>query len=86
MTFPRIRALREDKDLRQKDLATYLSCSQVAYSYYELGCSVWRDFRIKAIELTLRAECINLTDSRYELVRNYPMPGRNFAIGLEYSL
>ncbi|MBP3691211.1 MAG: helix-turn-helix transcriptional regulator, partial [Schwartzia sp.] len=36
MTFPRIRALREDKDLRQKDLATYLSCSQVAYSYYEL--------------------------------------------------
>lgn len=37
MTFPRIRALREDKDLRQKDLSTYLSCSQVAYSYYELG-------------------------------------------------
>ena len=37
MMFPRIRALREDKDLRQKDLAAYLSCSQVAYSYYELG-------------------------------------------------
>ncbi|MBE6094597.1 MAG: helix-turn-helix transcriptional regulator [Schwartzia succinivorans] len=37
MPFPRIRALREDKDLRQKDLAAYLDCSQVAYSYYELG-------------------------------------------------
>lgn len=55
-------------------------------SYYELGCSVWRDFRIKAIELTLRAECINLTDSRYELVRNYPMPGRQFRISATIEL
>ena len=37
MMFPRIRALREDKDLRQKDLAAYLACSQAAYSYYEIG-------------------------------------------------
>lgn len=35
--YDRIRALREDRDLPQKDLAKYLSCSQVAYSYYELG-------------------------------------------------
>lgn len=35
--YNRIRSLREDKDLRQKDVADYLHCSQVAYSYYELG-------------------------------------------------
>lgn len=35
--YERIRALREDKDLLQKDLANYLNCSQVAYSRYELG-------------------------------------------------
>lgn len=35
--FKRIRDLREDKDLRQKDLAEYLQCSQVNYSYYKLG-------------------------------------------------
>lgn len=45
-------------------------------SYCEVGCSLWRDFAVKSFELTLKAECINLTDSRYELVRNYPMPGR----------
>lgn len=45
-------------------------------SYYELGCSLWRTFNIRSFELSLKAECINLTDSRYELVRNYPMPGR----------
>ena len=32
-----IRALREDSDLKQKDLAAYLNCSQQVYSNYELG-------------------------------------------------
>ena len=33
----RLRDLREDRDLKQKDLAAYLNCSQVSYSYYEIG-------------------------------------------------
>lgn len=37
MIYPRIRDLREDKDLMQKDLAIFLNCSQVCYSRYELG-------------------------------------------------
>ena len=37
MRFPRIRDMREDNDLTQQEIAEYLSCSQVAYSYYELG-------------------------------------------------
>ncbi len=35
--YRRIRDLREDRDLRQKDIADYLQCTQVSYSYYELG-------------------------------------------------
>lgn len=35
--YKRIRELREDNDLLQKQLAEYLHCSQVAYSRYELG-------------------------------------------------
>ena len=35
--YKRIRELREDIDLLQKNLAEYLNCSQVAYSRYELG-------------------------------------------------
>ena len=49
-------------------------------SYYEIGWSLWRDFTIKGSLLTLKAECINLTDKRYELVRNYPMPGRQLRL------
>ena len=29
--------MREDRDLRQKDVAEYLRCTQVSYSHYELG-------------------------------------------------
>ena len=35
--YKRIREMREDKDLLQRDLAEYLHCTQVAYSRYELG-------------------------------------------------
>lgn len=37
MIFQRIRDLREDRDLRQKDLASVLNCTQVCYSRYESG-------------------------------------------------
>ncbi len=33
----RLRDLREDRDLYQKDIADYLSCTQVCYSHYEIG-------------------------------------------------
>ncbi len=35
--YRRIRDLREDRDLRQQDMADYLKCTQVCYSNYEMG-------------------------------------------------
>ncbi len=35
--YPRIRDLREDRDLSQKELAAILSVSQTTYSRYETG-------------------------------------------------
>ncbi|MEA5010891.1 MAG: helix-turn-helix transcriptional regulator [Angelakisella sp.] len=37
MLFFRLRDLREDKDLRQKDIAELLGISQTVYSRYERG-------------------------------------------------
>ncbi len=37
MVYSRIRDLREDRDLTQRELAEYLNCSQVCYSHYETG-------------------------------------------------
>lgn len=35
--YQRIRNLREDRDLKQRQLAEFLNCSQQVYSNYELG-------------------------------------------------
>ena len=35
--YSRIRNLREDRDLRQEDVARYLQCTQASYSLYETG-------------------------------------------------
>lgn len=37
MQFKRIRDLREDKDLSQREMGEVLSCSQRVYSNYERG-------------------------------------------------
>ena len=37
MLYKRIRDLREDRDLTQKQMAKELNCSQQVYSNYELG-------------------------------------------------
>lgn len=37
MLFPRLKDLREDKDLLQKDIAELLGISQTVYSRYERG-------------------------------------------------
>ncbi|MGM9604937.1 MAG: helix-turn-helix domain-containing protein [Faecousia sp.] len=37
MGYHRIRNLREDRDLTQREIAAYLNCSQRVYSNYELG-------------------------------------------------
>ena len=35
--YERIRNLREDRDLKQDDLAQVLNCTQACYSHYESG-------------------------------------------------
>ncbi len=37
MEYNRIRSLREDADLKQREMAQILNCSQQVYSNYELG-------------------------------------------------
>ena len=37
MQFKNLRGIREDRDIRQKDIAQYLNVSQNTYSQYETG-------------------------------------------------
>lgn len=37
MQFKNLRSIREDRDIKQKDIAKYLNVSQNTYSQYETG-------------------------------------------------
>lgn len=50
--FQRIRDLREDRDLTQKQVASMLNCSQQVYCNYELGQrDIPTDILIKLAEI-----------------------------------
>lgn len=50
--FEIIRDLREDRDLKQKDVADYLQMSRTTYNHYELGhTSLNEDIIVKLADL-----------------------------------
>ena len=54
--------------------------------YTDHSVSVRRGFRWKKTNLSLALEMLNLADKNYEIVKNFPMPGRSFRItvGMKY--
>lgn len=71
MLYPRIRNLREDKDLTQSDLAKYLNITQRTYSRYE------NDERSMPIEILSKIADFHNTSVDYLIDRtdikiNYP--------------
>ena len=51
MIFKNLRSIREDNDIRQKEIAAYLNVSQNTYSQYETGViALTADILIKLSE------------------------------------
>lgn len=46
-------------------------------SYSDHSISVSRDFRVRKIATSVSVEMLNLMDRNYEIVKNFPMPGRS---------
>lgn len=73
--YKRLRDLREDSDLKQRELAAYLHCSQVCYSFYEIGRNdIPTEVLIKLAEFyhTSTDYLLGLTDEKSP----YPPPKR----------
>ena len=54
--------------------------------YSEFGLCLWREFRWGNNILTGRLDVKNLFDEQYEIVRNYPMPGRSYQLTINYKI
>ena len=48
--------------------------------YNEHTATLWREFSFAKSKLRLQAEVINLTDAQYDVIKDYPMPGRSWRI------
>ena len=60
----------------------YNSSEYLMEGYAEHSLSLWREFRVRTCRLHVQAEAINVGNRQYEIVKNYPMPGRQFRASL----
>lgn len=51
--------------------------------YSEYGISLVKRLKINSFKVHLSAECNNILNKQYEVVRSYPMPGRSFRFGIK---
>jgi outer membrane receptor protein involved in Fe transport len=49
------------------------------------GIKVSRQFWLKHGKLDVKAQVLNLFNVQYEVVKNYPMMGRNYRVGVGYT-
>lgn len=54
--------------------------------YFELSASLWRQFRVRKCQFTLRIDAINILNEQYEIVAKYPMPGRSWRATIRFEL
>lgn len=54
--------------------------------YSDHGLSLSRQFRWKRHRLRVQLDALNLGGKNYEIIRFYPMPGRNYKISINYYL
>ena len=54
--------------------------------YSDHGITLSRDFPVGGTLLKVKAQVLNLFDTQYEVVRSYPMTGRNFRVGVTWEM
>ena len=54
-------------------------------AYCDISISADRKFDLRIGTLAVRAQLLNLFDVQYEVVRSYPMMGRNWRLALTYD-
>lgn len=54
--------------------------------YSDHGITLSRDFFISGGKISVKGQVLNLFNKQYEVIKNYPMMGRNWRLAISYSL
>jgi outer membrane receptor protein involved in Fe transport len=52
-------------------------------AFADQGISFTKDILYRKYHLNLSAECLNIFNEQYDVVRSYPMPGRSYRFGIK---
>lgn len=55
-------------------------------AYSDFGVTLSRTFDLAHSELKVKFQVLNLLNAHYEVIKNYPMMGRNYRLGISLSL
>lgn len=55
-------------------------------AYSDMGLSAWRQFQLKGCKLEIRANMLNIFNSQYQIIANYPMPGRSWQAAIKFTI
>ena len=72
-----------------KGFTYYLSenvYSTVIPAYWLLNLNFSKLFSIRKSDVTLKFDVLNILNKQYIVIKNYPMPGRMFRLGLQYKI
>ena len=53
--------------------------------YTDHSVSAHREFRWRDVSASVAVEVLNLVDKNYEIVKNFPMPGRSFRVTVDIN-
>ncbi|HLW10987.1 MAG TPA: hypothetical protein VKX35_11330, partial [Fermentimonas sp.] len=53
--------------------------------YTDHSVSISKDFKTNFIAYKVSLEALNITNKNYEIVKNYPMPGRTIRININMN-
>lgn len=65
--------------------STYNSTDNLIPAYTDYGLSLSRKFVFGEHRLRIQLDALNLGNKNYEVIRFYPMPGRNYKININYQ-
>ncbi|MBR4677550.1 MAG: TonB-dependent receptor [Bacteroidales bacterium] len=54
--------------------------------YAEFSASLVREFSVKNTQILVKFSCINFTNEQYDVIKFYPMPGRQYQLNLTLTL
>lgn len=61
------------------------NANAIVHGYCDQGITLSRSFTLDWGNLNIKAQVLNLLNAQYEVVRNYPMMGRNYRLAIQFD-